>query len=120
MSSDTYADMEVESGKNLLWWLYLMHGASFLFSLGALSFIPLIVNYIKRADAGSNFIRSHHSWQIRSFWWYLVWMASGAMAFLTLVGIPLAFVIWAAAWVWKAYRLIRGFLDLRNTMPMPA
>lgn len=119
MTKDIYFDIDFESKKNLLWWLYLLHGASLVFSLGAFSFIPLILNYIKRDETGGTFLRSHHSWQIRSFWWYLLWMATGGLLFVTIIGIPVAALIWFAAWVWKAYRLIRGFTDLRDNRPMP-
>jgi uncharacterized membrane protein len=119
MSQDIYFEPELEARKSLLWWLYLMHGASIVFSLGALSFIPLIINYLKRDETSGTFLRSHHSWQIRSFWWYLVWMTLGGLLFVTVIGIPLAMLIWLAAWVWKAYRLIRGFIDLRDNKVMP-
>ncbi len=36
-----------------------------------------------------------------------------------MIGIPLAFVVWGVAWLWKAYRLLRGFLDLNNNTPVP-
>lgn len=119
MDEKIYYDSDTESHKRLLWWLYLMHGLSMIFSLGVLSFIPLIINYLKRADAESSFLRSHHSWQIRSFWWYIVWMAIGFAAFITVIGIPAAFLIWLGAWIWKAYRLIRGLLDLNANKSMP-
>ncbi len=119
MTQDTYFDIDFESKKKLLWWLYLLHGASLVFSLGAFSFIPLILNYIKRDETSGTFLCSHHSWQIRSFWWYLLWMAIGGLLFVTIIGIPVAALIWFAAWVWKAYRLIRGFTDLRDNRPMP-
>lgn len=119
MTQETYFDTDFESKKTLLWWLYLLHGASLVFSLGAFSFIPLILNYIQRDETNGTFLRSHHSWQIRSFWWYLLWMATGGLLFVTIIGIPVAALIWLAAWVWKAYRLIRGFFDLRDNRPMP-
>ena len=119
MDSQTYFDEATESHKSWLWWLYLMHGASLVFSLGALSFIPLILNYLKRDETEGSFLRTHHSWQIRSFWWYVVWLFVGAMLFMTIVGIPFAWLVWLGAWVWKAYRLLRGFLDLDKNRTMP-
>jgi len=119
MDEQIYYDSDTESQKRLLWWLYLMHGLSMIFSLGALSFVPLIINYLKRADTEGNFLHSHHSWQIRSFWWYIVWMSIGVVLFHTFFGIPVAMLICFAAWVWKAYRLIRGFLDLGSNKAMP-
>lgn len=119
MDSYTYFDEATETQKTWLWWLYLMHGASLLFSLGALSFIPLILNYLKRGETEGSFLRSHHGWQIRSFWWYIGWLFIGAALFMTFVGIPLAWLVWLGAWVWKAYRLLRGFLDLGKNRAMP-
>ncbi len=112
-------DESTETQKTWLWWLYLMHGASLAFSLGALSFIPLVINYIKRDETDGTFLRTHHSWQIRSFWWYIVWIVVGGVLFATIIGIPLAWLVWLGAWIWKAYRLIKGFLDLGNNRPMP-
>lgn len=119
MQQQIVLDTHLQSAKNLAWWLYIGHGASLLFSLGAFSFIPLILNYVKRDDAANTFVYSHHGWQIRSFWWYLVWMALGCMLFLTVVGIPAAFLVWALAWLWKLYRLIKGLVDLNDNKTMP-
>lgn len=119
MSQDIILDSQLQQTKNLAWWLYLIHGASFVFSLGAFSFIPLIINYVKRDEAAGTFVYSHHSWMIRSFWWYVAWIVVGAILWITLIGIPLAFVVWGVAWLWKAYRLLRGFLDLNNNTPSP-
>ncbi|MQQ99882.1 DUF4870 family protein [Glaciimonas soli] len=119
MTQDLVFDSKLDSAKNLAWWLYLFHGLSVVFSLGLLSFIPLIINYIKRDDALDTFVYSHHNWQIRSFWWYLIWMAVGCALYITLIGIPFAFFVWTVAWLWKAYRLIKGLLDLNDNKAMP-
>ncbi len=119
MTQDLVFDSKLDSAKNLAWWLYLFHGLSVVFSLGLLSFIPLIINYIKRDDALDTFVYSHHNWQIRSFWWYLIWMVVGGALFITVIGIPFAFLVWTVAWLWKAYRLIKGLLDLNDNKAMP-
>jgi uncharacterized membrane protein len=119
MAQELIFDDQLQSRKNLAWWLYIFHGASLVFSMGAFSWIPLIISYVKRGDAAGTFVYSHHSWQIRSFWWYLVWIIVGGLLFATLIGIPLAWLVWGGAWIWKAYRLIRGIVDLGNNKPMP-
>ena len=119
MNQDLVLDSSLQSAKNLAWWLYLGHAASLVFSLGAFSFIPLIINYVKREDSANTFVYSHHGWQIRSFWWYLVWMTLGGVLFMTIVGIPAAFLLWTVAWLWKLYRLIKGIVDLNDNKPMP-
>ncbi|MDB5772303.1 MAG: hypothetical protein V7606_3983 [Burkholderiales bacterium] len=119
MAQELVFDTKVQSAKSLAFWLYIFHGLSFVLSLGAFSWIPLIINYIKRDDAAGTFIYSHHSWQIRSFWWYLFWMVLGGVLYFTFIGIPLALAIWGIAWVWKAYRLIKGMIYLNENKPMP-
>ncbi len=119
MDEQIVYDETTEARKTLLWWLYLMHGASLFFSLGVFSFIPLIFNYLKRDETEGTWLRTHHSWQIRSFWWYLFWVTLGWILALTILGIPLALLIFAGAFIWKAYRLIKGFLDLNENKPMP-
>jgi uncharacterized membrane protein len=119
MMQELVLDTQLQSRKNLAWWLYLFHAASLVFSLGAFSWIPLIISYLKRPEAAGTFVYSHHSWQIRSFWWYVVWMALGGLLWLTIIGIPLAMVVFFLAWVWKAYRLLRGFFALNDNKPMP-
>lgn len=119
MSQQLILDNNVQQAKTLAWCLYLVHGASFVLSLGAFSFIPLFINYLKRDESAGTFVHSHHNWQIRSFWWYVFWIVVGAVLWMTLIGIPLAFLVWGLAWLWKAYRLLRGFIDLNNNTPMP-
>lgn len=119
MTEEIVSDSKLQSAKNLAFWLYIFHGASVLFSLGAFSWIPLIINYLKRDDAAGTFVHSHHTWQIRSFWWYLFWVVAGALIFITVVGIPVAWLVWTIAWIWKAYRLIKGMLDLNDNKAMP-
>lgn len=119
MSQEIMLDNNLQSAKSLAWWLYLAHALTFFFTLGALSIVPVIVNYIKRGDTTDSFVYSHHSWQIRSFWWYLAWIVAGAVLVTTVIGIPLAWLVWGVAWVWKAYRLIKGFIYLNDNRAMP-
>ncbi|MFC7516631.1 DUF4870 family protein [Herbaspirillum sp. GCM10030257] len=119
MAQELVFDSKLQSNKSLAWWLYIIHGVSFAFSLGAFSWIPLIINYVKKDDARGTFVESHHRWQIRSFWWYLFWMIVGGVLFITVIGIPIAWLVWTGAWVWKAYRLIKGIVDLNDNKAMP-
>lgn len=118
MAQELVLDTRTDSAKSWAWWLYVAHGVSFLFTLGMLSFIPLILNYIKRPETDGTFVHSHHGWQIRSFWWYVVWMALGWVLFATIIGILFAWIVWTGAWLWKAYRLIRGFIALNANEPV--
>jgi uncharacterized membrane protein len=115
-------DRSTDSLKNTARMLYLVHGVCFFFSLGMLNLIPLIINYVKRPESAGTWVYSHHGWMIKSFWIYIVLIVVGWVIMLTLglilIGIPIAWAVWIGAWIWEAYRLIRGFIDLNENKAM--
>ena len=111
-------DAQLISIKNYAWWFYIFHAFSMLFTFGALSFIPVILSYLKRSEAAGTFVYSHHNWQIKSFWIYLACVIVGWILFFTIIAIPLALLLWGLAWLWKAYRLIIGILALNDNKPI--
>jgi uncharacterized membrane protein len=116
MAQELVHETGLEDAKQFARILYVAHALTFFFSLGTLSILVLIVNYIRRPDTAGTMVYSHHTWMIRSFWFYALWMVVGALLWFTFV---LPFVVWGIAWVWMAYRIIRGFLDLNNNRAMP-
>ena len=89
------------------------------FLTGWPSIIAVILNYVKRSEVRGTWLDSHFSWQIRTFWWSLLWVVIGAVLFVTLIGIPIAYVLWIATGIWVLYRIIRGWLALSSQRPMP-
>jgi len=83
------------------------------------SIIAVILNYVKRAEVRGTWLDSHFSWQIRTFWFALLWLALGAVAFITVIGIPVALVLWFATGIWVLYRIIRGWLALSSQKVLP-
>jgi uncharacterized membrane protein len=118
MSQELVFERGVEDAKQFARMMYVVHALTFFFSLGLLSILPLIANYIKRPDTAGTIVYSHHTWMIRSFWWYLVWWLVIGVLYVTLIGIPLAWVATPVVWLWMAYRIIRGFVDLNNNRAM--
>ncbi|HEY7240975.1 MAG TPA: hypothetical protein VH600_17510 [Burkholderiales bacterium] len=97
-------------------------GAAFVvtaFLSGWPSIIAVIINYVKRSEVRGTWLDSHFSWQIRTFWFALLWVVVGAILFVTLVGIPFAWAIWVITGIWVLYRIIRGWLALASDSPMP-
>ena len=88
------------------------------FVFGVPSIIAVVINYVKRGEARGTYLESHFRWQIRTFWFALLWCVIGGMLFITLVGIPLAIAVFFAAGVWAIYRVARGWLALRDQKPM--
>eukprot|EP01041_Mallomonas_annulata_P017426 gene17426-35897_t len=114
MASEIVLDTRLESAKNTAWWLYLLHGVAFVFSMGTLSLLILIINYVQRPSTEGTFVYSHHSWQIRTFWWGLCWSILGFITIWILVGFPILF----ATAVWMIYRLVKGWLNWSERKPM--
>ena len=88
------------------------------FVFGVPSIIAVVINYLKRGEASGTFLESHFRWQIRTFWFALLWCMIGGVLFFTFVGIPLAVGIYFATGVWAIYRIARGWLALRDRKPM--
>jgi len=91
---------------------------SFLMSLP--SIVAVILNYAKRSDARGTWVESHYRWQIRTFWFSIVWVLVASFLFVTVIGIPFAFAILAFVTVWLAYRIGKGWLRLRDGRRMYA
>jgi uncharacterized membrane protein len=89
------------------------------FLTGWPSIIAVILNYVKRSEVRGTWLDSHFSWQIRTFWYALLWLAIGGVLFLTVVGIPFAVVLWFATGIWVLYRIIRGWLALSSQKELP-
>jgi uncharacterized membrane protein len=89
------------------------------FLTGWPSIIAVILNYVKRSEVRGTWLDSHFSWQIRTFWYALLWVVIAAILFVTLIGIPFAWAIWVITGIWVLYRIIRGWLALVSERPMP-
>ena len=110
--------------------VYALHALSLLIGLttaatiigafvfGLPSIIAVIINYVKRGEARGTFLDSHFRWQIRTFWFALLWCVIGGLLFVTLVGIPLALGLFFVIGAWVIYRIVRGWLALRDRKPM--
>ncbi len=89
------------------------------FITGWPSLIAVVLSYLKRGDARGTFLESHFRWQIRTFWFALLWLLIALMLAFTLIGIPLAFVMAGVAGIWVLYRVGRGWLNLNDRKAMP-
>ena len=91
---------------------------AFVFSVP--SIIAVVMNYVYQSGARGTLVESHFRWQIRTFWFAAVWVLVATVLFFTLIGIPLAFIIWIGAGLWVIYRVARGWMTLQDRKPMPA
>jgi uncharacterized membrane protein len=89
------------------------------FLIGWPSIIAVILNYVKRGEVRGTWLESHFRWQIRTFWFGLLWVC---LCFLFIIGtfglgifiawLPLAFI-----GVWFIYRIVRGWMALSDGRP---
>ena len=83
------------------------------------SIIAVIINYVIRADVRNTYLESHFRWQIRTFWFALLWVMGTLLLAATFIGIPFAILIAWAAGLWVMYRIMRGLLRLLDQQSMP-
>jgi uncharacterized membrane protein len=89
------------------------------FLTGWPSIIAVIINYVKRDEVRGTFLDSHFGWQIRTFWYTLLWAVLAMLLVVTIIGFPLAWVMAVLVGLWVLYRIVRGWLALVARRPMP-
>jgi len=100
------------SDKTIAMVVYGLQAASFIIPFA--SIVGVIVNYVKRSDVRGTLLESHFKWQIRTFWWSLLW---GIIGYITLI-VYIGFAILLLLAVWYIYRIVRGFLRLNDGRAM--
>jgi len=90
------------------------------FLTGWPSIIAVILNYVKRSDVRGTWLESHFRWQIRTFWFGLLWVSICVVfVILTLgLGLLIAWLPIGLVGFWFIYRVLRGWLALRDKRPM--
>ena len=88
------------------------------FVFGIPSIVAVILNYLNRPSTRGSFLESHFRWQIRTFWFALIWILIGLLLILTIVGILFAWAVFLGAGIWVIYRIARGWLTLQDRKPM--
>ena len=108
--------------------IYALHAASivtgivgaatvvFAFLAGWPSIIAVILNYVYRGEARGTWLEPHFRWQIRTFWFGLLWVAlCGVFVVATLgIGLLIAWIPLAIVGLWFIYRIARGWLRLMD------
>lgn len=88
------------------------------FVFGVPSLLAVILNYVKRSEVKGSWLESHYRWQIRTFWFTVLWLGVYGLLLISLIGIPFALLLIAILGIWVAYRVIRGWLALGAGKPL--
>ena len=117
---------------------YLLYVVSY-FTAGLLWIVPIVMNYAKRNDAERTWLASHFDWQIKTFWYSIVFFVIGGMLLLfALGGLGVSILVDSgnSVWllflltglgvmiifftvIWHLYRIIRGWIALTGNRPVP-
>jgi len=113
--------------------IYLLHAVSIVsgivgtativgaFLFGWPSIIAVVLNYVKRGAARGTWLESHFRWQIRTFWFGLLWALLCLLFVVFTLGIGLI-VVWIPVLAlagWVIYRVARGWMAVADGRPMP-
>ena len=88
------------------------------FVFGLPSLCAVFLNYLKRSDVKGTWLESHFLWQIRTFWFTLLGLFFYGLLVITIIGIPLAWILIAILGLWVAYRVARGWIALFGVKPI--
>ncbi|QID16753.1 hypothetical protein G3580_03350 [Nitrogeniibacter mangrovi] len=89
------------------------------FVSGLPSIIAVILNYVKRDAVRGTWLDSHFRWQIRTFWFALLWIVLAYVMIFSIIGFFFGIAAIAVAGLWVLYRIVRGWINLSNRQMMP-
>ncbi|MCB2262985.1 MAG: hypothetical protein LGR52_08615 [Candidatus Thiosymbion ectosymbiont of Robbea hypermnestra] len=108
----TIDDEKIKSAKTVTTVIYALQAVSLLLVITFL--IAVIFNYIKKSSVQGTWLASHFRWQIKTFWFGLLWWILGFATLFLVVG----YYILIINTIWIIYRIVRGWLSLLNDREM--
>lgn len=117
---------------------YLLYVLSY-FTAGLLWIVPIFMNYAKRREADGTWLATHFDWQIKTFWYSVVWFVVGVGIITFALGsfgismmadsdniavgsvflASLGFIVMGVTFIWHLYRIVRGWIALADGRPVP-
>ncbi len=138
----SHASMSTTAPRSLVGYnhlTYLLYIVSYL-TAGLLWIVPIVMNYAKRHDADGTWLATHFDWQIKTFWYSIIWFVVGLVIIVFALGglgvssfmaegnhIAVGSVLFAAfggliiifTVIWHFYRIARGWIALTDGRPVP-
>jgi uncharacterized membrane protein len=105
-------EAQMKSLRSLVQVVYILYALSYFTGITAI--VGIIIDYVKKDDAAGTWLESHFRWQIRTFWFGLLWAVIGVGTSFVMVGIVVLF----ANFCWIIYRIVKGWLNLNDAKPM--
>lgn len=76
--------------------------------VGITAVVGVIIAHIKIGEARGTWLESHFRWQIRTFWYSLLWGIVGVVLLAVMIG----YLVLLGVLVWSIYRVAKGWLRL--------
>jgi len=92
--------------------IYALYAASYF--VGVTAIVAIVMNYVKKEDVAGTFLESHFRWQIRTFWFGVLWGVLGTITMMFFIG----WFILIANGIWIIYRIVKGWLRLNDGKSM--
>ena len=92
--------------------IYGLYAAGFIVGISVIA--AIVLNYLKRDDVRGTWLESHFRWQMRTFWFGLLWGVIGGILTLVVIGVG----VLVANGIWIIYRIVKGWLNLNDGKPM--
>lgn len=103
---------KIKSLKTITTVIYALNALSLF--VGVSSIVAIIMNYVKLSDTRGTWLESHFRWQIRTFWYGILWAVVSFVLMFVMVG----YVLLVAVGIWYIYRIVKGWLRLADNKPM--
>ena len=77
--------------------------------------MAVIINHVKMPSVVGTWLESHWRWQMRTFWYGLLWTVIGV---ITIPAFGLGILVLTAVFFWVLYRVVKGWLALMDRKPL--
>jgi uncharacterized membrane protein len=109
---------KLRSYKNKAYLVYILYATSLI--IGITVIVGIVMAYLFRKSAVKDkveeYIISHFTWQIKTFWGSIIIFL---LAIISIITIVLPYIILILGLVWWLYRIIKGWMYLSKEQTIP-
>ncbi len=112
MENPSYPEVKLIDNARLNYILFLVSLA-----FGITAIIAVVIAYINKDTPMPDWLKSHYTYQINTFWKGMVLLVVGAITLVIIIGIPILILFT----VWVIIRCVKGirYLDMQQAHPNP-
>lgn len=107
---------ELKSLKDYTLMVYVLQAGIIFFLISFV--VAVVLNYIRKEDVANTWLASHFRWQLRTFWFTMLWTTLTVLSYFIGIGFLLGPLAFFAITVWLIYRIAKGLIYLSEYKPM--